>query len=123
MEKLPDAEPLSHQIPEAFVPKEDGPRFPELTRENLAELAKNGWERIGVIVLLLNPAGEVLVAVHGPGNPKVPENMMGVISETLKIEADSVEQPVPGISRLFSEELEMTSEEIQSLNLRTVEHG
>jgi len=123
-EKIPDAESLHHDLRiEALKPREDGPRFPELTRKELIELVNENWERWGIIVLLRKPGGEILVVVHCPGNPKVEEGTMGVPSETLQIDADGVEQPLPGISRLFNEELELTPEEIQSLNLQAVEHG
>ena len=123
-DRIPPAKEIVRAIPKSLEPNaKDGPRFPTITKEEAIELAKAGWERIGVIVLLRNPQGQVLVVVHGPGNPKVPENMMGLISETCKIEADGLEQPLAAISRLFTEELELTLEEIKSLNLQAVRHG
>jgi hypothetical protein len=123
MEKIPDAEPLAYEIPESLKPKEDGVRFPALTNPDLIALADKQWERIGVIVLVLDPDGNLLTVTHGPGNPKVPAGTMGIISETLTFDADSVEQPLEGIGRLFVEELGLTAEEIQTLHLEAVEHG
>ena len=122
-ERIPDAEPLHRHVPDSLLPKENGPRFPTLTRSDLIELAQAGWERIGVIVLVVNPAGEILTVTHGEGNPKVVSGTMGVISETLTYDADGVEQIEDGISRLFAEELGLSDEEIRGLHLHALDHG
>ena len=122
-ERIPDAEPLKLRIPESLTPSETGPKFPVLTIESLRELAQAGWERIGVIVLVINNEGEVLTVTHGAGNPKVPSGTMGVLMETLTFNSERAEQVDDGISRVFAEELGLSEIEIQALDLQTVEHG
>lgn len=123
IDKIPDKEPLKREIPDSLVPKSNSPRLPSLSKQELTEMAEKGWDRIGVIVLVMNPAGEVLTVTHGEGNPKVPAGTMGVTQETMTYDAKGAEQPINAISRLFSEELGLSDEQIENLNLRTVEHG
>lgn len=123
IDRIPDKEPLKREIPDGLVPRPDGQRLPSISKEDLVEMAKKGWERIGVIVLVTNPDGEILTVTHGEGNPKVPSGTMGVLSETLIFDSAGAEQPIDGISRLFSEELGLSSEAIQNLNLKAPEHG
>ncbi len=130
-DRMPEAAPLVHEVPESLKPTLDGPRFADLTKETITSLAESGWERFGVVAIVINPQGEILTVTHGKGYSKVPEGTMGVLSETMHYtQRDgevTVEQIDAALSRLFTEECGVSETEISQLNekgsLQAAKHG
>ncbi len=76
--------------------------------DTLQSLYRDGWQRIGIVALVLDPDDKLLLLQHR-GNDKIVEGMWGPLAETSVVQDEGskldMESPIETISRGFKEEL------------------
>jgi len=98
------------------LPQIHSGEFFEIDQPTLLNLKRAGYQKIGVGLVLLNPAGQVLIAEH-KANHKLPDHIRGVTSETLggNLEKGQVvaERIIQAIGRCIMDELALDLSAIQ----------
>jgi hypothetical protein len=119
---------LPYDVPPPLRPENATTMFPDITADSINVLFENGYIATGVVTVVITPENKALILKH-VGTAKVPEGAPGFLSETSKgafaedghvVGVESVQET---ISRGLMEELGLTSEQVQSLNLKTKPQG
>lgn len=95
-----------------------GRALPEVVPQDIKEIAKKGYKRIGVIAFFVNSKREVLMLSHKKSE-KTPAGKLGPMGETAEATFDSesqvfeIEQPTHCLVRGMAEELAIAPEYIE----------
>lgn len=91
------------RVPHSLRP-ETGAFLPDLSRDTLAELAQYGWQRIGIMVAIVDTDGRILMQNHN-GRDKNTHSALGPLGETSSQSHPYIEQPLWTLYRGIIEEL------------------
>ncbi|MGH7240805.1 MAG: hypothetical protein ACREGB_00745 [Candidatus Saccharimonadales bacterium] len=95
-----------------------GAMLPSLTYEITDELSTAGWHRLGILVLLVTRASELMVLVSTE-SAKAREGMLGPLGETSKGLPPVIEQPIETLERGIREELGVKQVSHLGMQMRT----
>lgn len=95
------------QYPDKFKPSVGVTEFPQITVEDLKQLKEQGWSRVGIVAIIMDSYGNILISENPPDDDKVPRRQYGFSSETSHIYGDTIESPLETLARCISEELDI----------------
>lgn len=106
-------------VPELLLPNPEA-MLPTLEPTTLIELGRMGWKRVGLMVALVDEAGDIMMLEHNKSD-KNDAGALGPLGETTKGEGPYVEQPLQTLHRGIGEELSV--KEPANLDLSMRAHG